>query len=113
MITYHNHQHLSGTVADAIYQSAKSIVPVGSSVILFGSRARGDASADSDWDLLILLNKDHLEVSDHDRYAYPFWELGWTTGAMIHPIIYTRTEWEKRRGGAFYENVQKDGIVLC
>jgi len=27
-------------------------------IILFGSRARGDAKEDSDWDLLVLVNKD-------------------------------------------------------
>ena len=33
----------------------------GAKVILFGSQARGDAKEDSDWDILILLNKDKVE----------------------------------------------------
>jgi len=32
--------------------------------ILFGSRARGDARPASDWDILILLDKERIELSD-------------------------------------------------
>jgi len=38
-------------------------------VILFGSQVRGDAREDSDWDILILLNKEKLDNSDHDNYS--------------------------------------------
>ena len=40
----------------------------------FGSPGRGDASELSDWDILILLDKDRIEI-DHDKFTYPFWEL--------------------------------------
>ena len=44
-------------------------------VILFGSQARGDAREDSDWDLLVLLNKKKRSFNeDYDNYAYPFAE---------------------------------------
>ena len=48
----------------------------GAKVILFGPQARGDAREDSDWDILILLNKDKVELDDHDYISYPFFELG-------------------------------------
>lgn len=44
--------------------TAEEILPKDSKVILFGSRARNDAREDSDWDLLIILNKDKRNVSD-------------------------------------------------
>ena len=31
---------------------------------------------DTDWDILILLNKDKVELDDHDYISYPFFELG-------------------------------------
>lgn len=82
-------------------------------VRLFGSQARNDAQKDSDWDILVLVNKSLLDEVDYDRYAYPFWKLGWQTGAMIHPIIYTFSDWEHRKGTPFYDNVEADGILLC
>ena len=48
----------------------------GAKVISFGPQARGDAREDSDWDILILLNKDKVELDDHDYISYPFFELG-------------------------------------
>lgn len=49
-------------------------MPKDAKVILFGSRARRDAKADSDWDILVLLNKDKIDEQDHDNYTYPLWE---------------------------------------
>ena len=65
-------------------------MPANSSLLLYGSRARGDNRVDSDWDLLILLDKPKLSSQDYD-YGYPFRELGWDIGekelvrcAMLH-----------------------------
>lgn len=80
---------------------------------LFGSRARGDARPDSDWDLLVVIDKEKIEDIDQDRYSFPFWELGWKINAMIHPILYTKKEWERRKGTPFYDNVMTEGITLC
>lgn len=35
--------------------TVEEVLPLGAHAILFGSRARGDARHDSDWDVLILL----------------------------------------------------------
>ena len=48
------------TIAE-IRKTAASTIPDGSKAILYGSRARGDAHKGSDWDILILLNKERLE----------------------------------------------------
>ena len=61
--------------------------------ILYGSQARGDAHKDSDWDILILLDKEKLEEADHDKYVYPLFELGWKIDVEIHPIMYTLKDW--------------------
>ena len=55
-----------------IKQTAISTIPKGGRAILYGSRARGDARKDSDWDILILLDKDTLDQSDYDNVSYPF-----------------------------------------
>ena len=91
---------------------AKSTIPLGSKAILYGSRARGDARNDSDWDILILLDKDRLEQADYDNVSYPFVLLGCDLGTEINPILYTKKEWESYYFTPFYENVNRDGIVL-
>lgn len=80
--------------------------------ILFGSRARNDAREDSDWDILILIEKDKIKNEDFDTVAYPLFELGWTIGEMINPVLYTFNEWRKRSFTIFHKNVEEEGIVL-
>ena len=84
-----------------------------SSVILFGSRARGDARPDSDWDLLILVNKDRIVPEDFSLYAYPFMLLGFDHDTMVNPLLYTEQEWEKRSFTPLYKTIQEEGIRLC
>ena len=80
-------------------------------MILFGSQARGDAQPDSDWDLLILLNKSKKEESDEDK-AYEFVLMGWKYGTYLSIKLYTENEWGKRKYSPFYENVVNDGIEI-
>lgn len=91
---------------------AAKTLPAGSRTILYGSQARGDAHAGSDWDILILLDKERLEQTDYDNVSYPFVLLGCDIGEEINPIMYTTKEWEKYRITPFYENVRNDGINL-
>ena len=63
-------------------------------MILFGSQARGDARPDSDWDLLLLLNKPQKEESDEDK-TYKFVLMGWDYGTYLSIKIFTKEEWEK------------------
>ena len=95
-----------------IRQTAISAIPDGGKAILYGSRARGDDRQDSDWDILILLDKDVLNQSDYDDVSYPFVLLGCDLGQEINPIMYTKKEWESFRITPFYENVVRDGIEL-
>ena len=76
-----------------IKQTAARVLPKGSTLYLYGSRARGDYNSDSDWDLLLLLDKPRLELGDFDKYSYPFVLMGWDLGADIRPHAYTKDEW--------------------
>lgn len=105
-------EHLEDEVLKSIQKKAESIMPKDAKVILFGSRARRDAKADSDWDILVLLNKDKIDEQDHDNYTYPLWELGWQINQMIHPIVYSMKDWNSKKGSPFYNNVEEEGVML-
>ena len=100
-------------VIDNIRRVAKTALPPGSTMLLYGSQARGDAHDGSDWDLLILLDKDRLDQSDYDHVSYPFVLLGCDMGEEVNPIMYTRKEWESYHITPFYENVIHDSIHIA
>ena len=81
-------------------------------VILFGSQARGEAREDSDWDVLVLLNKQKKEFEDEDIYGYPFAKMGLKYKTYISVKIYTKNDWKKRKFTPFYKNVKQDGIEI-
>lgn len=82
------------------------------SVHLYGSRARGDAKANSDWDLLIVTDDSMASKDAFEKFAFPFTEIGWRLGEQITPLLYTQSEWNAERHTAFYLNVKKDAILL-
>ncbi|MBR1433792.1 MAG: nucleotidyltransferase domain-containing protein [Bacteroidales bacterium] len=72
-------------IIQGMKELASAVLPSGAEALLFGSRARGDARPDSDWDILILINGD----------------------------IYSFSDWDRRSNTPFYKNVQSEGISLC
>ena len=102
----------SEMVIDNIRRVAQKVLPKGSTLYLYGSRARGDNQIDSDWDLLILLDKERIEQWDRDNIAFPFVEMGWDINADIRPHTYTKEQWFNGTHAMFYYNVETDKKVL-
>lgn len=96
----------------AIKTKLSTVLPINGQAILYGSRARGTARDNSDWDVLIILDKDTLDMSDYINVSYPLTELGCELGEIISPMLYTKNDWQKNSFTPFYKNVQREGIVL-
>ena len=99
-------------VFSSLKKIAKANLPAGTQVLLYGSRARGDANETSDWDVLIILDKDKLEKSDYDNVSFPFTALGWDLNERINPVLYTFKEWAASSFTPFYKNVKEEGVAL-
>lgn len=99
-------------VLNKIKKMLATTLPKQAVAMLYGSQARGDARHDSDWDILIVLDKERLMPEDYDTITYPLTKLGWDLGKEINPIMYTKTEWEASSITPFYHNVLQDAIAL-
>jgi predicted nucleotidyltransferase len=82
-------------------------------IILYGSRARGDARPDSDWDLLILLNG----AVDHHRAAtvrHRLYDLELESDMVLSTMVLSNAAWETplSRAMPFYANVMREGIEV-
>lgn len=95
-----------------LQDTARRFVPKGGKVWLYGSHARGDANSNSDWDILILLNKKSISAADEDEIGYPFVEEGWRNDSAVSPQIYTFDEWSKKSFTPYYKNVEHDKISI-
>ena len=69
-------------------------------------------SDDSDWDLLLLLDKQKNEFDDFDKYAYPIMECGFDLSQYFSVHTYTKKEWYDGRHAMFFYNVEHDKQLL-
>lgn len=103
---------MNDKVLDSIKDSLSKNMPKDGKAILFGSRARGDNREDSDWDILIVLNKDYINNDDYLRISYPLTLLGTDLNEEINPIMYTKRQWDENYFTPFYHNVIEEGKVI-
>lgn len=81
-------------------------------VLLYGSRARGEARAMSDWDFLILLDGPVDRVRE-GRVRRALYDLELETEQLISSIIRSRAEWnDPEVRTPFQANVRREGIAL-
>ena len=77
---YRNMKKEQEHILAAIRKCLAKNLPASGKAILFGSQAKGTARDDSNWDILIILDKEELLPSDYDNVTYPLTELGWELG---------------------------------
>ena len=85
-------------------------IPAGGHAFLYGSQARNEARPDSDWGILILLDKPKIEVEDYDNISYPLVGLGWLLNECVSPVLYTLKDWMRYHFSPFVHSVKDKGI---
>jgi uncharacterized protein len=102
-------QHIA---ADFIAKLQKKFGPRLLSVILFGSRARGEAKSGSDMDLLVVMTDVDLEIRQAVRHLAV--EVWLDYGIYISTRVWDQNHWRKVAGlqTTLYQNIRRDGIDL-
>ena len=82
-------------------------------VILYGSRARGDAHKDSDYDILIIADRP-VDMNLKKEILSNVYPLELETGAVLTLIVYSKQQWYSPlyRAMPFHKNVERDGVLL-
>lgn len=94
-------------------KAAVRAVEPSAEVLLYGSRARGDANPLSDWDFLILLDG-AVDRERERRARHQLYDVELATERLVSSIIRSREEWQgaKARWTPFRENVRREAVAL-
>ncbi len=82
-------------------------------LILYGSRARGTAHQDSDWDLLLLTEREKLSFQEQMKIRRPLTLMELELAQVLSLQTFNKKDWNSKfRVTPFYENIQKEGIPI-
>jgi len=82
-------------------------------VFLYGSVARGEATADSDYDVL-LITPHKLTTPEEDDIYDAVYEVDLDRGVVVSVVFYSEEEWAAPivKASPFHKNVAKESIPL-
>lgn len=83
-------------------------------IIVYGSRARGDAGPDSDMDVAVVVDERSPELvrALRDAAYEVMWNRAFVPLVMTHVFEEQHFDARFRAGYSFYENVVAEGVVL-
>ena len=82
-------------------------------IILYGSQARGQATEQSDLDLLVLLNSE-MSTQEKNRIHDALYEIGLENDIVISMLIKSVPDWERpiSKATPLYQAIRNEGILV-
>lgn len=82
-------------------------------VVLYGSRARGDAGEGSDYDILVIVDGP-VDMALEEKMVDNVYPLELESGQILTLIVYNKQQWDSAlyRAMPFRKNVEREGVVL-
>lgn len=82
-------------------------------VYLFGSRARGDFNEESDWDILILTQREVSKLKEQAAYRAAILEVMDATQQVISCVIRNKRDWHALHTQTpFYKSLEKESVHI-
>jgi len=94
-------------------KSAVTDVAGDADLILYGSRARGDAKEHSDYDILVIIDGP-VDMPLKERILANVYPLLLETGRMLTLIIYSKQQWDSPlcRAMPLHKNIDQEGLLI-
>ena len=79
-------------------------------IILFGSRARGDYYSESDYDVIVLVDRESKELKD--KIFNLSCEIGWQYNVIIMVFVHKKSYYEDKKYEPLFMNIRKEGVHI-
>jgi len=110
-----DHQFISELEKDVLERCRDAVkrIDADAEIILYGSRARGDAEPESDYDLLILTDEE-ATLEREDFFRRQLFAIELETGTVLTVIQLGRKNWISPLYSTMplYQNIKREGIIL-
>ena len=115
MTTLNEHKKLSLEDRKILLRCREAIHAIDSTadIILYGSRARGTAQEDSDYDLLILTDRS-VDVASEGKFREKLFPIELESARVLSMIAFSRMQWNTPlwRSMPLSRNIEIDGVLL-